>query len=153
MCMHIYIHIYIHISCIYIYICTRYPRFGHGFFFVAQEMSFWTSIPWLLESFSHYTWLLSCPVHCGPSITPGFLAGLISGTSLGLLLGFWCFCRPPAPFFTPAPWHSQSPPSTWSSQTSGEIVRRFQGLGSTCMSDNHVAMVICDLQKQLNFNS
>ena len=89
----------------------------------------WTSIPWLLESFSHYTWLLSCPVYCGPSIIPGFLAGLISGTSLGLLLGFWCFCHPsigpPAPFFTPAPRdHSQSPPSTWSSQTSGQIVRR-----------------------------
>ena len=133
MCMHIYtVYIYIYI---YIYIYT-YIYTYHIYIHMHLVSTIWTwlffrcsrneflDIPWLLESFSHYTWLLSCPVHCGPSITPGFLAGLISGTSLGLLLGFWCVCRPPAPFFTPAPWHSQSPPSTWSSQTSGEIVRR-----------------------------
>ena len=59
----------------------------------SQGMNFWVDRALagvtLLRDLS-YSW--SCPLHCGSSLVPSFVAGLSSGLLVGSLLGFYLAC-------------------------------------------------------------
>ena len=106
-------------------------------------MSWFSQVPRVLELFSSYSWLLSCPVHCSNSSLPFLLAGIGIGFVSGLAFGFWAFCHltgfgfgigfgplPQYPSTHPSYHHHPTSPTSDQDLRSDSVVRRRLRVGS-----------------------